>query len=63
MRSAGVIDHNIYCLIIKHLGINIIKLIHDRKPGKIVFPNHGSQEIGKGLEMKTLKDAGINKNN
>jgi hypothetical protein len=26
-----------------------------------VFPNHGSQEIGKGLEIKILKEAGINK--
>ena len=32
---------------------------HDTKPGLIIFPNHGSQEIGKGLEKKILKDAGI----
>ncbi|MCA1763957.1 MAG: type II toxin-antitoxin system HicA family toxin [Cryomorphaceae bacterium] len=25
----------------------------------IIFPNHGSQEVGKGLEKKILKDAGI----
>ncbi|MCB0807278.1 MAG: type II toxin-antitoxin system HicA family toxin [Bacteroidales bacterium] len=25
----------------------------------MVVPNHGSQEIGKGLEKKILKDAGI----
>lgn len=29
------------------------------KPGQIVCPNHGSQEVGKGLEMKIKKDAGI----
>lgn len=36
-----------------------IKLKHDVKPGLIIFPNHGSQEVGKGLEIKILKDAGI----
>ena len=29
--------------------------------GSIVFPNHGSQEVGKGLANKILKDAGIKK--
>ncbi len=37
-----------------------LKLKHDKKDGIIIFPNHGSQEIGKGLERKILKDAGIN---
>ncbi|MDT8402479.1 MAG: type II toxin-antitoxin system HicA family toxin [Bacteroidales bacterium] len=36
-----------------------VKMKHDKKPGIIIFPNHGSQEIGKGLEKKILKDAGI----
>jgi mRNA interferase HicA len=36
-----------------------IKMKHDTKPGFIVFPNHGSQEVGKGLENKVLKDAGL----
>jgi mRNA interferase HicA len=36
-----------------------IKLRHETKPGSIIFPNHGSQEIGKGLEKKIRKDAGI----
>lgn len=36
-----------------------IKMKHPTKPGIIVFPNHGSQELGKGLERKILKDAGI----
>jgi mRNA interferase HicA len=36
-----------------------VKMMHDEKPGIIIFPNHGSQEIGKGLEKKILKDAGI----
>ena len=38
-----------------------IKLIHDNKNGIIIFPNHGSQEMGKGTEKKILKDAGIKK--
>ena len=37
-----------------------VKLKHDLKKGTIIFPNHGSQEMGKGLEKKILKDAGIN---
>ena len=37
-----------------------IKMKHDLKPGMIIFPNHGSQEVEKGLEKKILKDAGIN---
>ncbi|MBI1286194.1 MAG: addiction module toxin, HicA family [Flavobacteriales bacterium] len=36
-----------------------VKLQHDTKSGTIIFPNHGSQEMGKGLEKKILKDAGI----
>ena len=38
-----------------------VKLKHDSKSGMIIFPNHGSQEIGKGLEKKILKAAGISK--
>ena len=34
-----------------------VKLKHDTKPNMIIFPNHGSQEIGKGLENKIKKDA------
>jgi predicted RNA binding protein YcfA (HicA-like mRNA interferase family) len=36
-----------------------IKLRHDAKPGIIVFPNHGIAELGKGLEKKLFKQAGI----
>jgi predicted RNA binding protein YcfA (HicA-like mRNA interferase family) len=36
-----------------------VKLKHDSKPGILIFPNHGSQEIGKGLEKKLLKDTRI----
>jgi predicted RNA binding protein YcfA (HicA-like mRNA interferase family) len=36
-----------------------VKMLHETKKGIIIFPNHGSQEMGKGLEKKILKDAGI----
>ena len=36
-----------------------LKLRHTNKSGTLIFPNHGSQELGKGLERKLLKDAGI----
>lgn len=32
---------------------------HDKKTVTIIFPNHGSQEVGKGLENKIRKDAGL----
>ena len=34
---------------------------HETKSGVIIFPNHGSQELGKGLEKRILKVAGIKK--
>jgi len=34
-----------------------VKLRHDIKQGTIIFPNHGSKELGKGLENKLRKDA------
>jgi mRNA interferase HicA len=37
-----------------------VKLKHDSISGIIIFPNHGSQEIGKELEKRILKDAGLN---
>lgn len=36
-----------------------VKMRNDKKVGTIIFPNHGSQEVGKGLEKKILKDAGL----
>jgi len=29
-----------------------VKMKHDRKKRIIIFPNHGSQEVGKGLKKK-----------
>jgi len=34
-----------------------VKLRHDKKNKTIIFPNHGRQELGKGLEKKIRKDA------
>lgn len=36
-----------------------IKLVHDDIDDVIIFPNHGSQELGKGLQKKLFKQAGI----
>jgi len=36
-----------------------LKLVHPTKKNIIIFPNHGSQEVGTGLEKKILKEAGI----
>ena len=36
-----------------------VKLRHATKKGIIIFPNHGSSEMGQGLEKKLLKQAGI----
>jgi predicted RNA binding protein YcfA (HicA-like mRNA interferase family) len=36
-----------------------VKMQHPQKPGILIVPDHGSQEVGKGLEIKILKSAGI----
>lgn len=36
-----------------------LKLAHPIKTNKIIFPNHGSKEIGRGLEISILKAAGL----
>jgi len=38
-----------------------LKLKHQVKERVIIFPDHGSKELGKGLEKKILKDAGLKK--
>ena len=45
---------------VSQLGSHI-KMRHQKKKGILIFPNHGSQELGKGLEKRILKDAGIKK--
>jgi predicted RNA binding protein YcfA (HicA-like mRNA interferase family) len=44
--------------VIRQSGSHVI-LRHPEKSGQIVCPNHGSQEVGKGLEVKIKKDAGL----
>ena len=44
--------------IIRQSGSYMI-MQHATKKGQIVCPNHGSHEVGKGLEKKIKKDAGI----
>jgi mRNA interferase HicA len=36
-----------------------LKMIHPIKKGLIVFPDHGSKEMGKGMVNKIKKDAGL----
>jgi predicted RNA binding protein YcfA (HicA-like mRNA interferase family) len=36
-----------------------IKLGHPMKRGTLIFPDHGGQELGKGLQRKLFKQAGI----
>jgi mRNA interferase HicA len=35
------------------------KMIHAERQNILIVPDHGSAEVGKGLEKKILKDAGI----
>ncbi|MBU6177808.1 MAG: type II toxin-antitoxin system HicA family toxin [Bacteroidetes bacterium] len=44
--------------VIRQSGSHIM-LRHPTKKGQLVCPNHGSQEIGRGLERKIKKDAGL----
>jgi mRNA interferase HicA len=34
-----------------------LKMKHSQKPGIIIFPDHGAQEMGKVMEKKIRKDA------
>ena len=36
-----------------------LKMKHPQKPGQIIFPDHGSHEMGKGMERKIRRDAGL----
>ena len=44
--------------VIRQSGSHMI-MQHPTKKGQIICPNHGSHEVGKGLERKIKKDAGI----
>ena len=41
---------------VSHVKLNVPS--HPEK-GIIIFPNHGSAELGKGLELKIKKQAGL----
>ena len=43
---------------IRQSGSHMI-MQHPVKKGQIVMPAHGSNEVGKGLEKKIKKDAGL----
>ncbi len=38
-----------------------VKLMHNERSGVIIFPDHGSAEVGKGLQLKIMKQAGLKK--
>jgi len=44
--------------VVRQTGSHMI-MEHPIKKGKIVCPFHSSQEVGKGLATKILKDAGL----
>jgi predicted RNA binding protein YcfA (HicA-like mRNA interferase family) len=44
--------------VVRQSGSHMI-LRHTIKRGQIVCPSHSSQEVGKGLEQKIKKDAGL----
>ena len=43
---------------VRQTGSHLI-LEHLKKPGQVVCPFHGNHEVGKGLEKKIKKQAGI----
>ena len=36
-----------------------VKMKHPIKPGILIFPDHGAKEMGKGMDKKIRKDAGL----
>ena len=44
--------------VIRQSGSHVI-MKHSTKEGQIVCPYHGSHEVGKGLERKIRRDAGL----
>jgi mRNA interferase HicA len=43
---------------VRQTGSHLI-MEHDIKSGQIIFPNHGSKEMKKGLAEKLIKQAGL----
>jgi predicted RNA binding protein YcfA (HicA-like mRNA interferase family) len=46
--------------VVRQSGSHVM-MQHPDKPIQLTVPNHGSKEIGKGLQQKILKQAGIKK--
>ena len=44
--------------IVKQTGSHLT-MVHPTKAGSLIVPFHGSHEVGKGLENKLLKKAGL----
>ena len=44
--------------VVRQTGSHMI-MRHDLRTNEITFPYHGSREMGKGIEMKIRKQAGI----
>ena len=44
--------------VVRQSGSHMI-MAHPTKKGHVVCPSHGRQEVGKGLEKKIKKDAGL----
>lgn len=44
--------------VVRQTGSHMI-MEHSTKKGQVVCPFHGSDEVGKGLERKIKKDAGL----
>lgn len=44
--------------VVRQSGSHLI-MQHEKSNKQLVMPNHGSKEIGKGLQKKILKDAKI----
>jgi predicted RNA binding protein YcfA (HicA-like mRNA interferase family) len=36
-----------------------VKLHHPTIEGIIIFPDHGSKELGKGLQLKIMREGGL----
>jgi predicted RNA binding protein YcfA (HicA-like mRNA interferase family) len=45
-------------IVIRQSGSHLI-MVHPEKKGQVNCPNHGSKEIGKGLAIKIMKEAGL----
>jgi len=36
-----------------------VKLLHPVRKGIIIFPDHGRKELGKGLQLKIIREGGL----